>query len=202
MKPEDIERTSFAIIDQEAGSHDFNKSQWSVVRRMIHTTADFEFKEIVRFHPQAIAAGITAIRSGKDIITDTNMARVGIRSKALVQFGGSVKCYMNDPQIHEKAKSNGTTRAKAAVDMAVDDMQDGIYVVGNAPTALLRLIELIEQGKAQPALIVGLPVGFVNAAESKTALMEKKLPVYFEHRAQGRIESCGQRCQCIDHIGR
>ena len=176
MKPEDIERTSFAIIDQEAGSHDFDKSQWSVVRRMIHTTADFEFKEIVRFHPQAIEAGITAIRSGKDIITDTNMARVGIRSNSLARFGGSVKCYMNDPQIHEKAKSNGTTRAKVAVDMAVDDMQGGIYVVGNAPTALLRLIELIEEGKAQPALIVGLPVGFVNAVESKTALMEKNYP--------------------------
>ncbi len=176
MKPEDIERTSFAIIDQEAGSHDFDKSQWSVVRRMIHTTADFEFKEIVRFHPQAIEAGITAIRSGKDIITDTNMARVGIRSNSLARFGGSVKCYMNDPQIHEKAKSNGTTRAKVAVDMAVGDMEGGIYVVGNAPTALLRLMELIEEGKAQPALIVGLPVGFVNAAESKAALIEKDYP--------------------------
>ena len=176
MKPEDIERTSFEIIDQEAGDHDFDQSQWSIVQRMIHTTADFEFKEIVRFHPQAIAAGIAAICNGKMIITDTNMARVGIRSNALAGFGGSVKCYMNDPRIHEKAKSNGTTRAKVAVDMAVGDMRDGIYVVGNAPTALLRLIELIELDKARPALIVGLPVGFVNAAESKAALMEMDYP--------------------------
>ena len=176
MKPAEIESTSFDIIDREVGNHDFNGSQWAIVRRMIHTTADFEFKDMVRFHPGAIAAGIKAIREGKMIITDTNMARVGIRSKELAQFGVTVKCYMNDPLIHEKAKSNGTTRAKAAVDMAVDDMRDGIYVVGNAPTALLRLIELIHAGKVRPALIIGLPVGFVNAAESKAALLEMDHP--------------------------
>jgi precorrin-8X/cobalt-precorrin-8 methylmutase len=176
MKPAEIESTSFDIIDREVGNHDFNEAQWAIVRRMIHTTADFEFKDMVRFHPAAIAAGIKAIRGGKMIITDTNMARVGIRTKELAQFGVTVKCYMNDPQIHEKAKSNGTTRAKAAVDMAADDMRDGIYVVGNAPTALLRLIELINEGKVQPALIIGLPVGFVNAAESKAALLEMDYP--------------------------
>ena len=176
MKPEEIESSSFDIIDREAGGHDYDGPHWSIVRRMIHTTADFEFKEIVRFHPNAVAAGITAIRDGKNVITDTNMARVGIRAKDLARFGGSVKCYVNDPQIHEKAKSNGTTRAKVAVDMAVNDMQNGIYVVGNAPTALLRLIELIEEGKARPALVVGLPVGFVNAAESKAALMKTDQP--------------------------
>lgn len=176
MKPEQIERTSFDIIDQEAGNHDFNEAQWSIVRRMIHTTADFEFKDMVRIHPRAIAAGINAIRNGKMIITDTNMARVGIRTQELAQFGATVKCYMNDPRIHEKAKSNGTTRAKAAVDMAADDMSDGIYVVGNAPTALLRLIELIHDGKVSPALIIGLPVGFVNAAESKAALLAMDYP--------------------------
>ncbi|CAB1061224.1 Cobalt-precorrin-8 methylmutase (EC [Olavius sp. associated proteobacterium Delta 1] len=176
MKPAEIESTSFAIIDREVGHHDFNGLQWAIVRRMIHTTADFEFKELVRFHPGAIAAGIKAIRNGKMIITDTNMARVGIRTKELAQFGGTVKCYMNDPLIHEKSKSNGTTRAKVAVDMAADDMEGGIYVVGNAPTALLRLIELINEGKVRPALIIGLPVGFVNAAESKAALLEMDYP--------------------------
>ena len=176
MKPEEIESTSFDIIDAEVGNHDFDEPQWSIVRRMIHTTADFEFKDMVRIHPEAIAAGIQAIRSGKMIITDTNMARVGIRTKELAQFGVTVKCYMNDPRIHEKAKSNGTTRAKAAVDMAADDMNGGIYVVGNAPTALLRLIELVNEGQAAPALIIGLPVGFVNAAESKAALLELDYP--------------------------
>jgi len=176
MKPAEIESTSFDIIDREVGNHNFDESQWAIVRRMIHTTADFEFKDMVRFHPGAIAAGIKAIRTGKMIITDTNMARVGIRTKDLAQFGVTVKCYMNDPWIHEKSKSNGTTRAKVAVDMAADDMSGGIYVVGNAPTALLRLIELINAGQVRPALIIGLPVGFVNAAESKAALLELDYP--------------------------
>lgn len=176
MTPEDIERTSFDIIDAEAGPHDFNAAQWSIVRRMIHTTADFEFRDMVRIHPEAIAAGIQAIRSGGMIITDTNMVRVGIRTRELAQFGVTVKCYMDDPRIREKAKSNGTTRAKAAVDMAAGDMNGGLYVIGNAPTALLRLIELIKAGQTRPALIIGLPVGFVNAAESKAALMEMDYP--------------------------
>ena len=176
MKPDEIERSSFQIIDQEAGTHHFTGQQWSIVRRMIHTTADFEFKEMVRFHPHAVSAGIEAIRNGKMIITDTNMARVGIRKKESEQFGGQVKCYINDPLIHEKAAVTGDTRAKAAVDMAISEMKDGIYVVGNAPTALLRLIELVCEKKAQPALIIGLPVGFVNAAESKAALVEMDAP--------------------------
>ena len=176
MKPDEIERSSFQIIDQEAGTHHFTGQQWSIVRRMIHTTADFEFKEMVCFHPHAISAGIEAIRNGKMIITDTNMARVGIRKKEVETYGGRVKCYMNDPLIHQKAKADGTTRAKAAVDAAVAEMKGGIYVVGNAPTALLRLIELVSAKKARPALIIGLPVGFVNAAESKAALMEMDAP--------------------------
>jgi len=176
MQPDEIERTSFEIIDREAGCHQFSEQQWCIVRRMIHTTADFEFKDMVRFHPDAIAAGIGAIRGGKTVITDTNMARAGIRTKDLAQFGVAVKCYMNDPLTHTRAKTNSTTRARAAVDMAVTDMAGGIYVVGNAPTALLRLIEVVNAKKACPALIVGLPVGFVNAAESKAALMETGYP--------------------------
>jgi len=176
MKPHEIERSSFQIIDQEAGNHRFTAQQWSIVRRIIHTTADFEFKEMVRFHPDAVSAGIEAIRKGKMIITDTNMARVGIRKKESEQFGSQVKCYINDPLIHEKAAATGGTRAKAAVDMAISEMKDGIYVVGNAPTALLRLIELIAEKKAHPAVIIGFPVGFVNAAESKAALLEMDTP--------------------------
>jgi len=176
MKPSEIESTSFDIIDREAGQHDFNESQWSIVRRMIHTTADFEFKDMVRFHPRAVEVGIDAIRGGNMIITDTNMARVGIRNRETARYGTIVQCYINDSRIREIAESNGTTRAKAAVDMAADDMQGGIYVVGNAPTALLRLIELVKDAKARPALIIGLPVGFVNAAESKAALMELDYP--------------------------
>ena len=176
MKPDVIEKLSFQIIDQEAGSHNFTNDQWAIVRRMIHTSADFEYKETVRFHRDAITSGLNAIRNGKNIITDTNMVRVGIRKMELDQFGTTVTCYMNDPRVHNTAKATGSTRAKVAVEMAADDMADGIYVIGNAPTALLGLIDLVNDHKATPALIVGLPVGFVNAAESKAALVELDVP--------------------------
>lgn len=178
MKPDEIEALSFKIIDQEAGSHEFSAEQWAVVRRMIHTSADFEYKDTVRFHPEAVSAGIAAIRAGKSIITDTNMARVGIRQRDMKPFGVTVKCYMNASVVHENATSAGTTRAYAAVDAAVSDMAGGIYVIGNAPTALLHLIERIKEKKAQPALIIGLPVGFVNAAESKAELVKQDHPPY------------------------
>jgi len=176
MKPEEIENLSFEIIEQEIGAHNLSNEQWLIVRRMIHTSADFEYKDMVRFHPAAIQSGLDAIRSGKKIITDTNMARVGIRKKELDPFGVSTACFMKDPMVHRQAKASGITRARVAVDLAVEDMQGGIYVVGNAPTALLRLIELVKDQQARPALIIGLPVGFVNAAESKATLMELDYP--------------------------
>jgi len=176
MKPDEIEKLSFQIIEREIGAHNLEAEQWSIVRRMIHTSADFEYKDMVRFHPDAIKSGLDAIRSGKKVITDTNMARVGIRKKELDVFGAATLCYMNDPMIHRAAKTADVTRARVAVDMAVGEMEGGIYVVGNAPTALMRLTELVKEKKARPALIIGLPVGFVNAAESKAALMELDYP--------------------------
>jgi precorrin-8X/cobalt-precorrin-8 methylmutase len=183
MKPQEIEAKSFAIIDAEAGPHGYDAAQWQIVRRVIHTSADFEWQQMMRFHPRAIEKGIAAIRAGKPIITDTNMARVGIRARDLVRFGGETRCYMADPRVALRAAEEGTTRAKAAVDLAAEETagqagseSDGIFVVGNAPTALLRLLDLAAAKKAAPALVVGLPVGFVNAAESKAALMETDLP--------------------------
>jgi precorrin-8X/cobalt-precorrin-8 methylmutase len=176
MKPREIETESFRIIDREAGPHGFPPEQWQIVRRMIHTSADFDYLRTARFHPQAIPAGTAAIRAGKPIITDTNMARAGIRKTDAQRFGIAATCHMDAPAIHAAAGSSGTTRATAAVDAAAAEMSGGIYVVGNAPTALLRLIELVRSGQARPALIVGLPVGFVNAAESKAALAKLDHP--------------------------
>jgi precorrin-8X/cobalt-precorrin-8 methylmutase len=176
MKPDEIEKRSFQIIEEEAGPHRFSADQWPIVRRVIHTTADFEYLQTMRFHPDAVSAGIESIRSGHTIFTDTNMVRVGIRSRDLERHGGSVRCYMEDPGIHEIARQRETTRAAAAVDAAVEEMNGSIYVIGNAPTALMRLVELIEKGEARPALVVGLPVGFVNAAESKAALAAVQIP--------------------------
>ena len=176
MKPDDIEQRSFAIIDAEAGRHGHPPDRWPIVRRMIHTTADFEYVTSVRFHPMAVSQGISAIRAGRDIVTDTNMARVGIRSALLEPFGTRVHCLISDPHVAAEAAGSGRTRAAVAVEAAVSRMAGGIYVVGNAPTALLRLMALIESGSAAPALVVGLPVGFVNAAESKAALVKCDVP--------------------------
>jgi precorrin-8X/cobalt-precorrin-8 methylmutase len=178
MNPGEIEALSFKIIDQEAGPHEFSVEQWAVVRRLIHTSADFQYMQTIRFHPDAIGAGIAAIRAGKPIITDTQMARAGIRRSDLKPFGVSVKCYMGDRAVHAAAKAAGTTRAHAAVDTAIAEMSGGIYVIGNAPTALLRLIQRVKEKKAQPALIIGLPVGFVNAAEAKAELLKLDRPPY------------------------
>ncbi|MFZ0133043.1 MAG: precorrin-8X methylmutase [Desulfobacterales bacterium] len=176
MTPQEIESRSFEIIDAEAGRHEFSAAQWPVVRRMIHTSADFDYLQSLRFHPQAVTRGIAAIRSGKTIITDTNMARTGIRRADLKRFGVAVRCFIADPDIAALAAQNRTTRAQAAVDAALESMEGGIYVIGNAPTALLRLIEWVRADRAHPALIVGLPVGFVNAAESKAELLALDVP--------------------------
>lgn len=176
MRPDEIEKSSFQIIDKEAGEHGFSPEEWNIVRRMIHTSADFEYMKTVRFHPKAIHAGLNAICSGRAVVTDTEMARVGISKKELEYFGAGVTCFINVPSVVKYAKECGITRAKAAVDAAIPLMEGGIYVVGNAPTALFRLIELVKEGKAKPALIVGLPVGFVNAAESKAALIGTECP--------------------------
>jgi precorrin-8X/cobalt-precorrin-8 methylmutase len=176
MRPEEIEILSFEIIDSEAGEHDFSAEQWPIVRRMIHTSADFEYMKTVRFHHKAISAGIGAIRSGKPIITDTQMALAGIRKSEAKKFGINLHCLIGNPAIIEQAAASGTTRAHAAADASIPLMNGGICVVGNAPTALLRLIELVKAKKASPALIIGLPVGFVNAAESKAALVKTDYP--------------------------
>jgi precorrin-8X/cobalt-precorrin-8 methylmutase len=181
MKPQEIEAKSFAIIDAEAGPHPFDPAQWQIVRRVIHTSADFEWQETMRFHPRAIENGINAIRAGSPVITDTHMARVGIRSRDLARYGGEARCYMTDQRVADRAVAEEITRARAAVDLAAEEttelvISNGIFVVGNAPTALWRLLELSAGGKIAPALVVGLPVGFVNAAESKAALMESDLP--------------------------
>ena len=176
MKPHEIEAKSFAIIDAEAGPHNFGPDEWKIVRRMIHTTADFEYMQMVRISNNAVAAGIKAIRNGCTVITDTNMAKTGIRKDLLAGFGSRCECLMADPQVAEQATERGVTRARVAVEKAAQIMENGIYVVGNAPTALLHLLDMINNKAANPALVVGLPVGFVNAAESKAALVETKIP--------------------------
>lgn len=173
MKPQEIERLSFSMIDKEAGDHGFSMDRWPIVRRMIHTSADFEYIRTVRFHADAVSKGIRAIQKGCAIFTDTNMARVGIRKGEILGFGGATHCYISDADVCETAAANGITRAEAAVDKAASSLEGSIYVVGNAPTALLRIIGLLQEKKIRPALVIGFPVGFVNAAESKEELIHR-----------------------------
>ncbi len=173
--PREIEAESFRRIEAQV-SHNLPPAVWSVVRRMIHTTADLEYLQTVRVHPQAIAAGIAALRQGCALATDTRMLLAGISSGRLARLGVAPFCLMDDPGVAREAARQGTTRAAAAMEAALPSLAGGIVAIGNAPTALLRLLELLEAGAAPPALVVGLPVGFVNAAESKEALSRQNYP--------------------------
>ena len=174
VEPGAIEKKSFAIIDSEVPEpRPFSGNEWLIVRRMIHTSADFEMLSLVKFHPDAVRKGIQALLGGCLIITDTEMARMGITSRRMESLGCSVKCFMNEKKVIERAAKEGITRAAAAADYALPMLNGSIFVVGNAPTALISLLDKLGGGPYKPALIVGMPVGFVNAAESKDLLMEQ-----------------------------
>jgi len=167
-----IEATSFGIIDREAGPHDYDPEQWAVVRRMIHASADFDFNGLTRFHPEAVSAGIHAVRSGRPVVADVEMIRVGLSRARLGAFGMATHQFIGDADVIERAHAQGTTRAVQAMRKAHEMglLEGGILAVGNAPTALLEAIRLIGEEGARPALVIGMPVGFVSAAESKAAL--------------------------------
>jgi precorrin-8X/cobalt-precorrin-8 methylmutase len=176
MKPDDIETRSLAIIDAEAGDHGWPPQDWAVIRRMIHTTADFDWPEITLIHEKALASGMRALSEGCTIFTDTQMAKMGISSWRIDSFEVDVRCLIADQKVGALASREGSTRAVASMDLAVDLDPAAVFVIGNAPTALLRLLEHCRSGKARPQLVVGLPVGFVNAAEAKHALAQTDLP--------------------------
>lgn len=170
-----IEAESFTIIDSEARDHTFDADQWSVVRRVVHTTADFDFLDTLYFSEQAVEIGKGAIRSGAAIYCDTNMVLSGINKGRLAEFGSRVHCHVADPDVAAQAKREGVTRSIVALRKGVAD-GCRVFLIGNAPTALYELLKLCRDGKVQPDLIVGAPVGFVGAAESKQALIESGLP--------------------------
>lgn len=170
MKPEEIEGESFRIIDAEAGDHGWPMTEWQVVRRAIHTSADFEYARSMVLSWGVIEKAVAALKSGAGIVTDTNMALSGISKPRLNSLGCTVTCHVADPDVAAQAEREGVTRSIAAMRKAVANRDNRIFVIGNAPTALFELLRLIETGEAEPALIIGLPVGFVGAEESKNAL--------------------------------
>ena len=173
--PMEIEETSFEIIGDEMGNHDFTEDELKVVKRVIHTTADFEYMELIEISKDAINVGKEILKNNPIIYTDTNMALSGINKKALEKLNGKAICYVNLEEVHKEAKEKGITRSMAAVEKASADSVD-IFVFGNAPTALFRLKELIKEKKANPKLIIAVPVGFVGASESKENLEELNIP--------------------------
>lgn len=167
-----IEHDSFAIVDREAGAHAYPAAQWQIVRRMIHATADFEFNGLTRFHPQAVQAGLEAIAAGAPIVADVEMIGAGLSRPRLAHFGVQTHQFISDADVIAAAHTENTTRAVQAMRKAhrMGLLQGAIVAVGNAPTALLEVVRLVEDAALRPALIVGMPVGFVSAAESKEAV--------------------------------
>ncbi len=181
IDPQEIEQASFTIIKNEFFDETsidpatLDADTFKVIQRVIHATGDFSFAHTLVFHSQAIAKGIEAVRSGKNIYCDVTMAASGISEKMLADYGGNVICHINDQTIAEEARREGKTRTETAL-ARIEDDNIGIISIGNAPTALVKAMQLQENGRITPALLVGVPVGFVNAAESKAILMEKDYP--------------------------
>ena len=177
IRPEAIEAESFRIIAEELGPTDFDPRTFKVVQRVIHATGDFSFAESLIFHPQAIDAGIAAIRAGRNILTDVNRGAAGVSNGLLAAWGGTVICKVALPEVAQIAKERGLTRSEVAIEKGLQE-NVGIVSVGNAPTALLKVMECWQDmaEDLRPGLLVGAPVGFVNAAESKELLSRKPYP--------------------------
>ncbi len=184
-QPHDIERTSFEIITRELGDRELDPLQAPVIKRVIHTTADFSFADSLVFTEGAVERAWDALRRGATILTDTNMARSGISRPALAALGCRCVCYMADQDVAASARERGTTRAYASMDKACEIAGPLIVAVGNAPTALLRLCELIDAGRIAPDLVIGVPVGFVNVVEAKEEVLARRVPAIVARGRKG-----------------
>ncbi|MFZ5911317.1 MAG: precorrin-8X methylmutase [Chloroflexota bacterium] len=175
MRPEEIEPESFRIILQELGAHSFSAQELPIVQRVIHATADFEYARLLAFSPTAIQDGIRALRGGCRVLTDVQMTAVGVSPVYLERFACSVRCAIREPETLSLAREEEITRSTAAIRRMSADLPGAIVALGNAPTALFEVLRLWQEEGLKPALVVGVPVGFVNAAESKAALQESDL---------------------------
>ena len=191
VKPMEIEKRSFEIITEELG-RELPEELAPIIKRCIHTSADFDYAENLCFSENVVEKAINALKNGACIVTDTQMAKSGINKKALAKYGGEVYCFMSDEDVAETAKKNGSTRATASMDKAAAMDKPLIFAIGNAPTALVRLYELIKDEKINPELIIGVPVGFVNVVQSKELIMETDVPYIVARGRKGgsNIAAC------------
>jgi precorrin-8X/cobalt-precorrin-8 methylmutase len=177
MRPDDILAESFRIIEAEVGPHPFGAREWPVVRRMIHASGDLGLVQDVAFTTSAVAAGVSALREGTPIVTDVRMVAAGIHRPSLEALGVGLHCFIDDPEVGRRAEAAETTRSWCAMEKAIADVGEALYVVGNAPTALLVLCAAVRRGDVRPRLIVAMPVGFVAVAESKEEALALPVPV-------------------------
>ena len=198
--PREIEKRSFEIITQELGERTFKDQQEMIVKRCIHTSADFEYADNLCFSEHAVQKAMDAIKRGACIVTDTQMAKAGINKKALARYGGEVYCFMSNEDVAQAAKNNGTTRATACIDKAAQLEKPVIFAVGNAPTALIRLYELIQDKKIKPELIIGVPVGFVNVVQSKELIMETDVPYIVARGRKGGSNIAACICNALLYL--
>jgi precorrin-8X/cobalt-precorrin-8 methylmutase len=183
--PKEIEKKSFEIITGLLKGKTINSLHESIIKRVIHTTADPEYADILKFSESAVEKSIEAIKSGCCIITDTKMVEAGIRKKTLARLKGRVKCFMDDETVAEEAAKRGITRAAISMERASADRANRIFAIGNAPTALMRLYELIGEGAVRPELVIGVPVGFVNVVESKELIKKCGIPYIISEGRKG-----------------
>jgi precorrin-8X/cobalt-precorrin-8 methylmutase len=196
LPPEEIERRSFEIIEQEL-PHPLDELQAPIIKRVIHTTADFSYADTLCFSEGAIEAAREAFARGADIITDTNMAKAGINKKKLAAFGGEVHCFMADEDVAREAKERGITRASVSIEKSATMGENFVYAIGNAPTALIRLYELIQAGTVKPLLVIGVPVGFVHVAEAKELIMKTDVPYIVARGRKGGSNVAAAICNAL-----
>lgn len=194
--PAEIEHRSFEIIEKELG-RELDPVQKPIIKRVIHTTADFSYADTLCFSDGAVEAGLAALREGCDIVTDTNMGKSGINKTRLAQYGGEVHCFMADEDVAKEAKSRSITRAVVSMEKSVTLGKDMIYAIGNAPTALIRLYELIAEGRIHPKLIIGVPVGFVNVVEAKELIMTADVPYIVARGRKGGSNVAAAICNAL-----
>lgn len=176
LKPMDIERKSFEIITERLKGRTFGNGRDDIVKRVIHTSADFEYAQSLVFSDGVIDRILDALKKGATVITDTNMAFSGINKKIVSQLGGEVKCFMSDADVAEEARKRGITRAMVSMEKACGVKGKVIFAIGNAPTALIRIYELVNEGKLSPCAVIGVPVGFVNVTEAKELIINSNIP--------------------------
>lgn len=197
VKPELIEARSMEIITGELNGKIWPEPEFSVVKRCIHTSADFDYGDNLCFSEGAAALGARALKDGVSIVTDTRMAASGINKKRLREYGGEVYCFMDSPDVAEEAKERGCTRAAVCMERAAALRENLIIAVGNAPTALIRLYELIQEGEIRPVLIIGAPVGFVNVTEAKELIMTAGVPYIVPRGRKGGSNIAAAVCNAL-----